>query len=58
MSAQTPEQLGAAIAALEAQRALLGDAVVDTALVPLREKLAALRAARAAAGARQGDQGP
>lgn len=35
------EQLAAAIAALEAQRALLGDAVVDTALAPLREKLAA-----------------
>ncbi len=40
---QTPEQLAAAIAALEAQRALLGDAVVDTALTPLREKLAALQ---------------
>jgi len=38
----TPEQLAAAIAALEAQRPLLGDAVVDTALAPLREKLAAL----------------
>lgn len=38
------EQLEQAIAALEAQRAALGDAVVDAALVPLREKLAALRA--------------
>jgi class 3 adenylate cyclase/tetratricopeptide (TPR) repeat protein len=53
MSAQTPEQLGAAIAALEAQRALLGDAVVDTALVPLREKLAALRAPEIAAAGQQ-----
>jgi hypothetical protein len=42
---QTPEQLAAAVAALEAQRALLGDAVVDAALAPLREKLAALQGA-------------
>lgn len=34
-----------AIAALEARRALLGDAVVDTALAALREKLAALAGA-------------
>ncbi|MBC7485100.1 MAG: AAA family ATPase [Rhizobacter sp.] len=34
-----------AIAALEAQRALLGDAVVDAALAPLRRQLAALQAA-------------
>ncbi len=38
------EQLEQAIAALEAQRALLGDAVVDAALAPMREKLAALQA--------------
>src|SRR3989304_695223 len=38
------EQLEQAIAALEAQRAILGDAVVSTALAPLREKLAALSA--------------
>ncbi len=38
------EQLEQAIAALEAQRALLGDAVVDVAVAPLREKLAALQA--------------
>src|SRR4030066_174531 len=38
------EQLEQAIAALEAQRAILGDAVVNTALAPLREKLAALSA--------------
>ncbi len=36
------ERLEQAIAALEAQRTLLGDAVVETALAPLREKLAAL----------------
>jgi class 3 adenylate cyclase/tetratricopeptide (TPR) repeat protein len=53
MSTQTPEQLAAAIAALEAQRALLGDAVVDTALAPLREKLAALRAPEIAAASQQ-----
>jgi class 3 adenylate cyclase/tetratricopeptide (TPR) repeat protein len=40
---QTPEQIAATIAALEAQRALLGDAVVDSALEPLRRELAALR---------------
>jgi len=33
-----------AIAALENQRAILGDAVVETALAPLRERLAALQA--------------
>lgn len=37
------EQLEQAMAALEAQRALLGDAVVDAALVPMREKLEALQ---------------
>jgi class 3 adenylate cyclase/tetratricopeptide (TPR) repeat protein len=45
------EQLEQAIAALEAQRALLGEAVVNAALAPMRDKLAALSApARAAAG--------
>jgi len=41
----TPDipRLEQAIAALESQRAVLGDSVVDTALVPLREKLALLR---------------
>jgi len=34
--------LEAAIAALQGQRALLGDAVVDTALAPMREQLARL----------------
>jgi adenylate cyclase len=36
------EQLEQAIAALEAQRASLGDAVIDAAIAPMREKLAAL----------------
>ena len=36
------DRLQAAIAALEAQRSILGDAVVDTAVGPLRERLAAL----------------
>jgi class 3 adenylate cyclase/tetratricopeptide (TPR) repeat protein len=37
-------QIEHAIRALDAQRALLGDAVVDTALAPLRQQLAALQA--------------
>jgi class 3 adenylate cyclase/tetratricopeptide (TPR) repeat protein len=37
-------QVEAAIAALSAQRSILGDAVVDTALGPLRDKLASLLA--------------
>ena len=37
-------QLQAGIAALEAQRPILGDAVVDAAIAPIREKLAALQA--------------
>ena len=53
MTTQTSEQLAATIAALEAQRALLGDVVVDSALAPLREKLAALRAPEIAAAAQQ-----
>lgn len=39
------QQIEAAIAALEAQRALLGDAVVEMAAAPLRAKLAALQPA-------------
>jgi predicted ATPase/class 3 adenylate cyclase len=39
------EQLEQAIAALEAQRATLGDAVVEAMLAPAREKLVTLRAA-------------
>lgn len=42
---RTAEQLDATIAALQAQRALLGDAVVDTALAPLLRERAALRSA-------------
>jgi class 3 adenylate cyclase/tetratricopeptide (TPR) repeat protein len=38
------EQLELAIITLEAQRALLGDVVVNAALAPMREKLAALNA--------------
>ena len=40
---ETAEQIESAIAALEAQRAVLGDAVVATAIAPLHDKLAALR---------------
>ena len=39
----TIEQLEAAIAALETQRGLLGDAVVDAGTAPMRDKLALLR---------------
>lgn len=39
------QQLATAIAALEAQRALLGSAVVDTALGPLRARLATVASA-------------
>jgi predicted ATPase/class 3 adenylate cyclase len=42
MSAEEIQQIKSTIAVLEAQRAVLGDATVDTALAPLREKLAAL----------------
>jgi len=38
------EQIEQAIAVLEAQRAILGESVVDIALAPLRQKLAALSA--------------
>ncbi len=40
---RSAEQLEHAIAALEGQRALLGDAVLEIALAPLRTELAALR---------------
>ena len=40
---RTPEQLAATIAALEGQRAVLGDEIVDVALAPLRSELAALQ---------------
>ena len=44
MSEALLAQLHATIAALEAQRGLLGDAIVDTALGPLKTQLAALAA--------------
>jgi class 3 adenylate cyclase len=44
------EPLDAAIAALQSQRAMLGDALVDAALAPLLEPLAALSAALAQTG--------
>jgi predicted ATPase/class 3 adenylate cyclase len=44
------QQLVEAMAALEAQRSILGDAVVDAALGPMAEKLAALRAQEAGGG--------
>jgi class 3 adenylate cyclase/tetratricopeptide (TPR) repeat protein len=47
------QQLEVAIAALEAQRAFLGNAVVDAALEPMRAKLAALIAASEAEPAQQ-----
>jgi len=47
------EQINAAITALEAQRALLGDGVVNTALAPLRRELAALQASASASAAQQ-----
>ena len=46
------QQLEAAIAALEAQRALLGDAVVDTALAPMRRELEATRSAESSTNQR------
>ena len=45
MAVSAQQQLAAVIEGLEAQRALLGDAVVDMALAPLRARLAALSAA-------------
>src|SRR5262245_26875829 len=38
------EQLEQAIAALEAQRALLGDGVIEAGLAPMRQRLATLAA--------------
>ncbi|MEO8311332.1 MAG: adenylate/guanylate cyclase domain-containing protein [Caldimonas sp.] len=46
---ETAEQIESAIAALEAQRALLGDAIVAMAVAPLQAKLAARRQGEAAA---------
>lgn len=49
----TIEQIEMTIAALEAQRVVLGDAVADIAIAPLRAQLAELTAARSAAPVRQ-----
>ncbi len=43
------EQLRQSLAALEAQRAILGDAIIEPAITALREKLAALENSRPAA---------
>ncbi len=51
MAINSQSKLQAGIRALEAQRAQLGDAVVDMALEPLRARLAALQGAPAAAEA-------
>jgi class 3 adenylate cyclase len=50
-------QLESAIAALEAQRANLGDAVVGAALGPMQEKLAALSAHPLSSTPRAGMEG-
>ena len=50
---RTAQQLESSIAALLAQRALLGDDVVDTAVAALRSELAALQAEPAAAAEQQ-----
>jgi class 3 adenylate cyclase/tetratricopeptide (TPR) repeat protein len=49
-------KLETAIAALESQRGLLGDAVVEMALAPLRERLAALASAAAEPAAPRGPE--
>src|SRR4051794_39712588 len=46
---QSASQIEATIAALEAQRALLTDEVVDSAVAPLRRELAALKSRSATA---------
>ena len=48
---QTADQLAATVAALEAQRGVLGDALVDAALAPIKRELATLRARELAAAA-------
>lgn len=47
------DSIASAIATLESQRALLGDAAVDAVLAPLRAQLAALRASSEPAAAEQ-----
>ena len=53
---RSAEQLAHAITTLEARRALLGDDVVDMALVPLRAELAALHTAQPAQPVPPGQQ--
>jgi class 3 adenylate cyclase/tetratricopeptide (TPR) repeat protein len=50
---QKSDELSQVIAALEAQRAVLGDEVVEAALAPLREKLAELEQEQAASRRRR-----
>ena len=50
------DQLEQALAALEGQRALLGDAIVDAGLAPIREKLALLKAQQAGGAEQQRKQ--
>ncbi|HMA33371.1 MAG TPA: adenylate/guanylate cyclase domain-containing protein [Chloroflexia bacterium] len=50
------EQLEHAIATLEAQRGVLGDAVAELALTPLRQRLAAVQAAGSGASAGPAEQ--
>ena len=47
------QQIETAIKALDTQRTILGDELVETTLAPLREKLAALRAQAQAADKQQ-----
>ena len=47
----SPEQIESAIAALDAQRAVLGDVIADMAIAPLRDRLAAAQSL-----ARRGEQ--
>lgn len=50
------QQLRDSLTALEAQRALLGDVVLNTALAPIREKITALQAELAAESAPASDE--
>jgi class 3 adenylate cyclase/tetratricopeptide (TPR) repeat protein len=50
------DQLEQALAALEGQRALLGDAIIDAGLAPIREKLALLKAQQSGGAEQQRKQ--
>jgi class 3 adenylate cyclase/tetratricopeptide (TPR) repeat protein len=52
------EKLRTALAGLEAQRAVLGDAIVEPALASLREKIATLETSVAAPSPQRGDSAP